>query len=113
MIVRAIREQNKHALSFSVDPAGCTRESGMAESVRGQRGTSGGTFCGGKLPGKRAGFIQAFRHILSKQFACFFRQQFGPAGNKLMSQTQSLARSRKQSRMARRATQEVRIAVMN
>ena len=66
--VRAIRQQDKHALTFCVDPAARASETGMPERVGRETSAGSRIFRGGELPGKRTRLVQAFGKILSEQF---------------------------------------------
>ena len=66
--VRAIRQQNKHALTFSVDPAARAGETCMTERLGRETSAGGRIFRGGELPRKRTRLVQAFGKVLPKQF---------------------------------------------
>ena len=66
--VRAIRQQDKRALTFSVDPAARAGETGMTERIGRETSAGGRVFRGGELPRKRTRLVQAFGKVLPKQF---------------------------------------------
>jgi hypothetical protein len=62
--VRAIRQQDKHALTFGVDPAARASETCMTERIRWETSSGGRSFRCGQLPPKRTRLVQAFGHVL-------------------------------------------------
>ena len=58
--VRAIRQQDKNALTFGVDPAARAGETSMAERIGRETCAGGRIFRGGELPRKRTRLVQAF-----------------------------------------------------
>ena len=73
--VRAVREQDKNALTFSVDPTACAGEACMTERIGWKARAGGRIFCGGELPGKGTRLVQAFRKTLPKELASLRIQQ--------------------------------------